>query len=43
METSEFVFSMPLNLGSRCSAVVLSKNSSLVDKMEQAYFSKGFM
>lgn len=43
METGEYVFDIPRNLGSQTTAIILAKNPSVVDKLEQAYFSKGFM
>ena len=44
MESCGFVFfSLPKQLGSQLAPVVFQRNSSLVDKLEQAYFSKGFM
>jgi len=43
MKTCELVLCLPRDLGSQFSPVVVNPNSSLIDKLEQAYFSKGFM
>ena len=43
MESCEFVFSLPRQSGSQLAPVVFQNISSLIDKLEQAYFSKGFM
>jgi len=43
MESCDFVFSLPKQLDSQFAPMVFQNNSSLVDKLEQAYFSKGFM
>jgi len=43
MESCEFVFSLPKLLDSRFAPVVFQNNFSVIDKLEQSYFSKGFM
>jgi len=43
MESCEYVFSLPGHIGTQHTPVVFQNNSSLVDKLEQTYFSKGFM
>lgn len=43
MESFLLIFSFPNKSGSRFYPVPFEKNLSLVDKLERAYFSKGFM
>ena len=43
MESCEIVFSVPRQLDLQVAPELFQNNSSLVDKLEQSYFSKGFM
>ncbi len=43
MESREIIFSLPRQLFLRFAIKLFQNNSSLVDKLEQSYFSKGYM
>ncbi|MDH5762781.1 MAG: hypothetical protein OEZ51_07360 [Nitrospinota bacterium] len=43
MESCELVLDIPKVLGLKYTPMAFKNNSSLVDKLEQSYFSKGFM
>ena len=43
MELCELVLCTPKKLSSQYAPKIFQNTSSLIDKMEQAYFSKGFM
>jgi len=43
MESYDFIFNLPKKLDTRFHPVIFEINLSLVDKLEQSYFSTGFM
>ena len=43
MESRNLKLSVPKNLGSPSAPKVFQNNSSVIDKLEQSYFSTGFM